>query len=169
MYPLAYTRGHWLTILADAKIKKLATEEVPVQLEELDTAEQSQEDTSTSAVSDAAPKSDPTIVNAGLTEIDADQTAPLISQAAPVENEEVTQNSGFGEGANAAAEANWDQTNDLSTSQEWVEVPRDAAETETGVVATPAAPANTQSWADEQPDSPKLVSVYHPGTFLRVS
>jgi len=92
-----------------------------------------------------------------LTEIDADQTAPLSTQAANVDTEEVTQNSGFGQGANAAAEANWDQNNDLSASQEWVEVPRDAAETETGIAATPAAPANTQSWADDQPESPKLV------------
>lgn len=92
-----------------------------------------------------------------MTEIDADQAAPLSTQKSAVETEEVTQNSGFGDGANAAAEANWDQNNDLSASQEWVEVPRDAAETETGVVATPAAPANTQSWADDQPDSPKQV------------
>jgi hypothetical protein len=75
----------------------------------------------------------------------------------------IPQNSGFGEGAaNAAAEANWDNNNDLSTSQEWVEVPRDANETETGVTATPAAPSNVQSWADDQPDSPVEVSyLYH--------
>jgi len=42
-------------------------------------------------------------------------------------------------------------------SQEWVEVPREAAETETGFNATPAAPANTQSWADDQPENPPEV------------
>lgn len=74
----------------------------------------------------------------------------------------IPQNSGFGDGAaNAAAEANWDNNNDLSTSQEWVEVPRDANETETGVTATLAAPSNVQSWADDQPDSPVEVS-YRP-------
>jgi len=66
----------------------------------------------------------------------------------------IPQNSGFGEGGNTAAEANWDNNNDLSTSQEWVEVPRDATETDTGITATPAAPSNVQSWADDQPDSP---------------
>lgn len=74
---------------------------------------------------------------------------------ATYEPQGIPQNSGFGEGAaNAAAEANWDNNNDLSTSQEWVEVPRDANETETGLTATLAAPSNVQSWADDQPDSP---------------
>jgi hypothetical protein len=71
----------------------------------------------------------------------------------------VPANSTFGEGANAAAEANWDTNNDLSASQEWVEVPRDAAETDTGVTATPAANTNTQSWADDQPEAPTNVCV----------
>lgn len=31
-------------------------------------------------------------------------------------------------------------------------MPRYPAETETGVAATPAAPANTQSWADDHPE-----------------
>lgn len=31
-------------------------------------------------------------------------------------------------------------------------VPRDPAETETGLAATPAAPGNTQSWADDHPE-----------------
>lgn len=69
----------------------------------------------------------------------------------------VPANSTFGEGANAAAEANWDNNNDLSASQEWVEVPRDTAETDTGVTATPAANTNTQSWADDQPEVPPSV------------
>jgi hypothetical protein len=75
---------------------------------------------------------------------------------------EVPQNSGFGDGAaNAAAEANWDNSNDLSASQEWVEVPRDSAETDTGLAATPAAPSNVQSWADDQPDIPAEVSTFN--------
>jgi len=110
--------------------------------------------------------SDPTIVNAGLTELDS---LPVTDQVIPPSDLEhltnghsgstwdtqgIPQNSGFGEGANAAAEANWDNSNDLSASQEWVEVPRDAAETETGVTATPAAASNVQSWADDNPESP---------------
>lgn len=102
-------------------------------------------------------QSDPTIVNAGLTEIGEPATVDLTNghNESVFDTQGIPQNSGFGDGAaNAAAEANWDNNNDLSTSQEWVEVPRDANETETGVTATPAAPSNVQSWADDQPDSP---------------
>jgi hypothetical protein len=75
----------------------------------------------------------------------------------------VPQNSGFGDGAaNAAAESNWDNSNDLTQSQEWVNVSRDIAETDTGITATPAAPSNVQSWADDQPDSPTEVRIYTP-------
>lgn len=104
-------------------------------------------------------QSDPTIANAGLTELDAPpSTAAVTNGAESFDAQGVPQNSGFGDGAaNAAAEANWDNNNDLSASQEWVEVPRDAAETDTGITATPAAPANTQSWADDQPESPQEV------------
>ena len=105
-------------------------------------------------------QSDPTIANAGLTELDAPPATTLSNghETTTFAND-IPQNSGFGDGAaNAAAEANWDQSNDLSTSQEWVEVPRDATETDTGVTATPAAPSNVQSWADDQPDSPAEVS-----------
>lgn len=94
---------------------------------------------------------DPTLVHAGLTELDE----PTISMTngthkANLEIEGVPQNSTFGTGAaNAAAETRWDEANDLSTSQEWVKVqPRDVAETETGTTATPAA-ENKQSWAEE--------------------
>jgi hypothetical protein len=66
-------------------------------------------------------------------------------------------NSSLGEGGNAAAEAQWDATNDLSSSQEgWVNVSKDAAQPDTGITATPAVPSNGQSWADDQPDSPAV-------------
>ncbi|KAH7410941.1 hypothetical protein BKA64DRAFT_368633 [Cadophora sp. MPI-SDFR-AT-0126] len=101
-------------------------------------------------------ESDPTIANAGLTELDAPAVTELTNgHAEAAYDQGIPANSGFGDGAaNAAAEANWDNNNDLSTSQEWVEVPRDATETDTGVAATPAAPSNNQSWADAEPDSP---------------
>jgi len=83
--------------------------------------------------------------------------ATLAKDHEEAEIQGIPQNTGIGEGGNAAAEANWDGNNDLSASQEWVEVPRDATETETGITATPAAPANVQSWADDQPDSPTEV------------
>lgn len=112
-------------------------------------------------VSEYPVESDPTIANAGLTELDAVPTAVLAKSPVVEENPSsgFPQNSGFGEGANIAAEDNWNRQNSLSASQdEWVDVryPRDAAETETGIEGTPAALTNTQSWADEQPDGPQF-------------
>lgn len=133
-----------------------------MEVPEVEPLEEDSDDTPT-VKSDAAEEfpvqSDPTIVHAGLTEIDAEPaTIALANGHESNEIPGVPKNSGFGDEGNAAAEANWDGANDLSTSQEWVEVPRDAAETETGLTATPAAPSNTQSWADDQPDSPNQVS-----------
>ncbi|KAI1777544.1 hypothetical protein F4818DRAFT_317347 [Hypoxylon cercidicola] len=103
---------------------------------------------------------DPTIAHAGLTEIDTTgATAPLTNghtESTPVsafpENADVADSA-----ANAAAESQWDAANDLSASasqEDWVKVPRDPAETETGLTATPVSAGNVQSWADEQPESP---------------
>jgi len=90
-----------------------------------------------------------------LTEID-DSTATVLTNghaesfASQGSSHTAPLNSTLGEGGNAAAETNWDPTNDLSASQEWVEVPSEAAKPE---AATPVA-SNVKSWADEQPDSP---------------
>lgn len=103
---------------------------------------------------------DPTVAYAGLTEIDySDTPAPLTNGHAEAgtgsgltDNADVTDSA-----ANAAAESQWDASNDLSASpsqEEWVKVPRDPTETETGLTATPAAASNVQSWADEQPENP---------------
>ncbi|KAL1896821.1 hypothetical protein Sste5346_004454 [Sporothrix stenoceras] len=120
------------------------------------------------AATEAAPaevQSDPTLVHASLTEIEAGTDTPL-AEAAPLTNghsEEADAapaapaNADVGDdAANAVAESQWDTNGnkDLSMSQEWVQVPRDLAETETGITATTAATGNTQSWADEQPDHP---------------
>ncbi|RFU33588.1 hypothetical protein B7463_g2749, partial [Scytalidium lignicola] len=104
-------------------------------------------------------ETDPTVAHAGLTEIEVRPSSTVNGAQEPGRAQSpVPQNSGIGDGANAAAEANWDNNNDMSASQEgWVEIPRDAAETETGVTATPAAHGNTQSWADDQPE----LSVQH--------
>ncbi|GAP88942.1 hypothetical protein SAMD00023353_3400120 [Rosellinia necatrix] len=60
--------------------------------------------------------------------------------------------------ANAATGSEWDANNNTMSSsitqEGWVEVPRDPSEPETGSAATPAAPANVQSWADDQPENP---------------
>jgi len=107
-----------------------------------------------SEIADYPVQSDPTMANAAFTELN---DVPLSNG----HKEDVSATNGVlqaevGEG-NAMAEANWDNTspNEMSTSQEWVKVtPRDATETENGVAATIAAPAQIQSWADEKPDTP---------------
>ena len=71
------------------------------------------------------------------------------------------QNTTIGEG-NASAESHWDTTtNNLSESQEWVDVsvPRDLAETDTGITGTTGAATKPQSWADEQADVPAATQV----------
>lgn len=110
-------------------------------------------------------ESDPTLTHASLTEIEAGDDKPLVNGSTEPEAEAAHANGIHNtevadDAANAAGESQWDTNNaskDLALSQEWVEVPRDPAETETGLTATPAAPANTQSWADEQPDTPPPV------------
>ncbi|KAF4628179.1 hypothetical protein G7Y89_g9971 [Cudoniella acicularis] len=146
--------GDILTVTyADIKQVVLAQPPPPTALEVIEQPEESEAVETT----EYPVESDPTIANVGLTELDAPAADTLTNghSEATQEVPGIPQNSGFGEGAaNAAAEANWDTHNDLSTSQEWVEVPRDASETDTRVTATPAAPSNVRSWADDQPDSP---------------
>lgn len=99
---------------------------------------------------------DPTIAHAGLTEIDAETEQPASNGVsshldAPTVLNVANVDAGA---ANAAAESNWQAK--LSTSGEsgpdgWIEVPRDPAETDTGVAATPAAMTSTQSWAEDVP------------------
>lgn len=104
-----------------------------------------------------AVETDPTIAHAGLTEID-NLPAATTNGDSHVETATVPDASNIDAGAaNAAAETNW--APELSASAEsgpegWVEVPRDPAETETGLTATPAAMNNTQSWAEDVPNEP---------------
>ncbi|KAI0136977.1 hypothetical protein BJ170DRAFT_37658 [Xylariales sp. AK1849] len=111
------------------------------------------------------PETDPTIAHAGLTEIDSTgATAPMTNghiESTP--DTGLPTNSDVGDSAaNAAAESQWDAAkNDLDasiTQEDWVKVPRDPAETDTGLTATPAAAGPTQSWADDQPENPPDVS-----------
>ncbi|KAJ6441805.1 hypothetical protein O9K51_05356 [Purpureocillium lavendulum] len=100
--------------------------------------------------------SDPTMANVAATEIAAGDVAISEQQKAaeePAANGIANANVSD-EAANAVAESHWDGGNDAAISQEWVDVkvPRDPAETETGLTATPAAATNTQSWADDQPE-----------------
>jgi hypothetical protein len=98
---------------------------------------------------------DPTVANASATEIEAgDAVAQVSSTSVEGVTNGIANASVSDDAANAVAESHWDNANDMSESQEWVDVkvPRDPTETETGLTATPAAASNTQSWADEQPD-----------------
>lgn len=100
---------------------------------------------------------DKTIANAGLTELDdttaiqTNATAPQEADAAVVSAPE--QISTDDQAANAVAEG-WDPqasivTDASITNEEWVQVPRDPAETDNGVTATPAALQTSSSWAEE--------------------
>lgn len=101
-------------------------------------------------------QSDSTIANAGLTELDDTTTLPTTNASeAEAETLPVPEQSTTGaDAANAIAEASWDPqasivTETSATNEEWVQVPRDPAETETGVTATPAAVSSTANWAEE--------------------
>ncbi|MCJ1340363.1 hypothetical protein MMC09_005657 [Bachmanniomyces sp. S44760] len=99
--------------------------------------------------------SDPTVMHAGLTEIDGESEAMTNGASSHIETPTVPGASNIDAGAaNSAAENNWDTK--LSQSAEsgpdgWVEVARDPAETDTGIAATPAAMSGTQSWAEDVP------------------
>lgn len=97
---------------------------------------------------------DPTIANATVNELESGDAALPNGAAAEAAANGIPNASVTDDAANAVAESHWDQGNDMSISQEWVDVkvPRDPTETDTGLDATPAAAPNTQSWADEQPD-----------------
>ncbi|KAK2598103.1 hypothetical protein QQS21_005734 [Conoideocrella luteorostrata] len=100
----------------------------------------------------------PTPEHATATEIAATETSAPNGQRGPEAVINGPANTDVADNAtNTVAESQWDTDNNLSASQEWVDVkvPRDSLETETGLNATPAAATNTQSWADEQPEPVK--------------
>ncbi|KAL4911982.1 hypothetical protein BDW62DRAFT_195670 [Aspergillus aurantiobrunneus] len=94
---------------------------------------------------EAAPASDPTTANAAYTELQDPTyaTESATNEPAPeAENVAPPPQTLASDGANAVAESTWEPHNDplaSSTNTEgFVEVPRDPAETETGLRATPA-------------------------------
>lgn len=105
-------------------------------------------------------QTDPTVANAGLTEIDAGTDTALtnghLDEAAA---ESTIPNADVGDSAaNAAGENQWDTGNDLAASQEWVEVqappetlPTDAPAVPV-VTADATATAAAPSWADDHPE-----------------
>ncbi|KAI9158622.1 hypothetical protein HJFPF1_06620 [Paramyrothecium foliicola] len=97
---------------------------------------------------------DPTVAHASATEIAAGDADAVAEPAAEPSTNGLANTNVADDAANAVAESHWDTPNDMSISQEWVDVkvPRDPTETDTGLEATPAAAPNTQSWADDQPE-----------------
>ncbi|KAK5070836.1 hypothetical protein LTR64_003810 [Lithohypha guttulata] len=99
-------------------------------------------------------ETDQTVANAGLTELEDNAAVPIAEEAT---SEELLmaapeQSSTTADAANAVAEASWNPeasmtTENTQTGEDWVQVPRDPAETETS--ATPAMNQSTTNWADE--------------------
>ena len=106
--------------------------------------------------------SDPTILHAGLTEIDAEAEPKVNGVSSHVETPTVPDASSIDAGAaNAAGEANWEPkvlASSVSGPEGWVEAPRDPTETDTGLTATPAAMTSNQSWAEDVPTEPAATS-----------
>ena len=115
-------------------------------------------------------QTDPTIANAGLTEIDAGtDTALTNGHSDEAAADSTIPNADVGDAAaNTAGENQWDTGNDLAASQEWVKVPTpsetsltvDAPAVPVVAAAAPAA-ANTASWADDHPETTPEVRRQH--------
>ncbi|KAI9807545.1 MAG: hypothetical protein M1825_005485 [Sarcosagium campestre] len=140
-----------------AQVKQAAFEPFESVAEETAHVE-SQAYPSPPSTNDAKPlvESDPTILHAGLNELDAtpvsaDNLIDTGAAAAGIEQATI----GVGS-ANAVAESHWDTK--MSASGEgpdgWLEVvavPRDLGESDAGLSTAPAANSGTQSWADDNP------------------
>ncbi|KAF4982499.1 hypothetical protein FZEAL_1892 [Fusarium zealandicum] len=95
---------------------------------------------------------DPTVAHASATEIEAGDTTISADAAAQPSSNGLANASVADDAANAVAESHWDtaNNNDLSTSQEWVDVK--AAEATEPEAALPVPATNTKSWADDHPE-----------------
>lgn len=90
---------------------------------------------------ETAPASDPTLANAGLTELgDTSVSAVAAGPDASNETDQLAPPSQtlVSDGANPVAQASFDSSATSAATEGWVEVPRDPAETDTGLEATPA-------------------------------
>ncbi|KAH8175410.1 hypothetical protein LIA77_03828 [Sarocladium implicatum] len=97
---------------------------------------------------------DPTIAHATASELESGDLSLTNGQSVDAVTNGIANASISDDAANPVAESNWDLNNNMSASQEWVDVkvPRDPTETEAGLDATPAAATNQQSWADDHPE-----------------
>ena len=107
----------------------------------------------------SAAVSDPTLANAGLTEL---QDSPISAELAASQDASTTPQADqatppsqtlISDAANQVAEAAYNPTSleSSATTDGWVEVPRDPAETETGLQATPADVNNNTVPAEGTP------------------
>lgn len=157
--PFAPIAADWpLTTASDATVKaSVAAHSAPLY----QTAAEAEVETEPIETAETV-QTDPTIANAGLTEIDAGTDNALTnghSDEAAVDS--TIPNADVGDAAaNAAGENQWDTGNDLAASQEWVEVqaPPETLPTEDApavpvVAAAAPAAANTASWADDHPET----------------
>ncbi|KAF1966849.1 hypothetical protein BU23DRAFT_559875 [Bimuria novae-zelandiae CBS 107.79] len=136
-----------------AQVKQAALDEAPFAAEEAwaDDVAQSQP-TAPESDSATAISTDPTVANAGLTEIDTATGA--VNRGAEVDTPSAPAASSIGAGAANDAGGDWDKPtsgSDDPLAESFEIVPRDPAETETP--AAPAAVNLTQSWADDTPDA----------------
>jgi hypothetical protein len=145
-----------------SQVKQAALDEAPFAAEEawVDDVAQSQPAPPETARSE--PVSDPTITNAGLTEIDAG--AKAITESADEFSAAPAASSIESGAANAAAEAQWDKQatgGDDPLTESFEMAPRDPAETETPHVGAPVT--STQSWADDTPEPSAATAAPTPG------
>lgn len=131
-----------IAFFLDGKVKQASEEYAPAT--EAAWAEEA------ATTTEAAPVSDPTLANAGLTELQdttfgADATVANGHPTAPApQHEDVVPPAQtlVSDAANAVAQSTWDpNASGITTStaaESWVEVPRNPAETDTGLQATPA-------------------------------
>lgn len=98
------------------------------------------------------PGVDPTVANAGLTELEdtAAITTPAVEETAVDEIPPAVPEQTIVTDASNAVGDNWNPEASMTTqsAEEWVQVPRDPAETESGAAA-PSIPQSTTNWADE--------------------
>ncbi|OJJ44161.1 hypothetical protein ASPZODRAFT_32527, partial [Penicilliopsis zonata CBS 506.65] len=154
---------------ADEKVVSVEGETLEVTFAKVKQLSESGTEGTTAASEQAAQAqvTDCTVANAGLTELqDSALTAGAVvatqSEAAPPAQTLVS------DAANPLAESAWEPTasSPSANADGWVEVPRDPAETETGLQATPAqietglksdlpATQPTGAWAEEPVASPK--------------
>ncbi|KAF2471367.1 uncharacterized protein BDR25DRAFT_223317 [Lindgomyces ingoldianus] len=137
-------------------IKEAALEEAPFAAEEAwvdDVAQSQPAPPETETETTPAITTDPTIANAGLTELNTGVTS-LNRGAEAADTPSAPPASSVGAGAaNAAAEEQWDKQpsgSDDPLAESFEMVPRDPAETESPAAVAPIS--SVQSWADEPPE-----------------